>query len=413
MKKLLYLICTALLLCAMLLNVVSCNQKVSAANLTEGLARGTVTGKTADDAFIEAQMKFAVELFQKSAAESEYENTLISPLSVMVALAMTANGAEGLTEEEMEKVLGNGMSTEDLNAYLYEYVKNLSEEAVLANSIWFRSGEIDVKKDFLQANKDYYDAAVFEAPFDDSTVRDVNRWIEENTNGMIKKMLEKLDDDTVMLLINALTFEGEWATKYEKSDVHDHIFTALDGEEQTVDMMFSDEYQYLEDENAVGFIKNYKGGNYAFAALLPDENIAIDEYVSSLTAARLTEIFDHQMGTSVSVGIPQFSYEYDISMNDILKSMGMESAFDSRANLTDIGISPDGELYVGFVLHKTFIEVDTFGTKATAATIVGVNTECAPMEPEKEVILDRPFVYMIIDLDTNLPVFIGTMTSVK
>ena len=413
MKKLLYLICTALLLCAMLLNVVSCNQKVSAANLTEGLTRGTVTGKAADDAFIEAQMKFAVELFQKSAAESEYENTLISPLSVMVALAMTANGAEGVTEEEMEKVLGNGMSTEDLNAYLYEYVKNLSEEAVLANSIWFRSGEIDVKKDFLQTNKDYYDAAVFEAPFDDSTVRDVNRWIEDNTNGMIKKMLEKLDDDTVMLLINALAFEGEWAAKYEKSDVHDHIFTALDGEEQTVDMMFSDEYQYLEDENAVGFIKNYKGGNYAFAALLPDENIAIDEYVSSLTAARLTEIFDHQMGTSVSVGIPQFSYEYDISMNDILKSMGMESAFDSRANLTDIGISPDGELYVGFVLHKTFIEVDTFGTKAAAATIVGVNTECAPMEPEKEVILDRPFVYMIIDLDTNLPVFIGTMTSVK
>ena len=415
MKKLLYLICTALLLCAMLLNVVSCNQKVSAANLTEGLTRGTVTGKAADDAFIEAQMKFAVELFQKSAAESEYENTLISPLSVMVALAMTANGAEGVTEEEMEKVLGNGMSTEDLNAYLYEYVKNLSEEAVLANSIWFRSGEIDVKKDFLQANKDYYDSEIYAAPFNGETVEQINAWVKENTKGMIDSIINDLNNDAVMVLLNALAFEAEWLAPYMDYQVNDGIFTNLAGEAQNAEMMRSEEHIYLEDENATGFIKRYKGGNYAFAAILPNEDITLQEYVASLTTETLSEMLENKTYFDVVTEMPKFEYEYDLEMNRVLMSMGMESAFSGRdADFTAMGtpLNDRGNLHIGTVLHKTFISVDQLGTKAGAVTAVIMNATSASPSEIKTVILDRPFVYMILDLNTNLPIFIGTLTEI-
>ena len=289
MKKILTSLCSLMLVLLMLFNITSCND-LSAGNLTDGLTRGKAESKTADEKFLDAQFDFAAELFKACAAESEYKNTLISPLSVMTALAMTANGAGGLTEEEMETVLGGGMSMEELNAYLYAYNENLSEELVLANSIWFRQNALDINEIFLQTNKDYYDAEIYAAPFDTTTVKDINSWIRNKTKNRIDNMLDEIDADSVMMLINALTFDGEWMEKYEKNDVKDVIFTTLDGTEQNVKMMFSEEYKYVSDENAVGFIKNYKGGNYAFAALLPKETVHFSDYVDSLTGETLAGI---------------------------------------------------------------------------------------------------------------------------
>ena len=411
MKKICLSILSLLLVSVMLLHITGCSD-LTAGNLTDGLLRGKADGKTPDESFKAAQFDFAAELFKLCAADSGYENTLVSPISVMTALAMTANGANGLTEEETEAVLGGGMSTEDLNAYLYAYLENLSDEVSLANSIWFKENVLDVNEAFLQTNKDYYDAEIFAAPFDQTTTNDVNAWVKEKTKNRIKKILDEVEADSVMYLINALTFDGEWMEKYEKDDVYDRTFTALDGTEKTVSMMYSEEYTYLSDENAEGFIKKYKGGNYAFAALLPDKDIDFSEFVNSLTGEKLADILSEKQTRQVSVGIPEFSYEYDIEMNNALQAMGMESAFDRKtADFSDIGAA-DGNLYIGKVLHKTFIEVDTFGTKAAAVTLVDVKSESAPA-PELSVILDRPFVYMIIDTETDLPVFIGTMTNIK
>ncbi len=413
MKKLCLSLLSLLLVSVMLLNITGCGD-LSASNLTEGLFRGKAESKTPDIQFKLAQFNFAVDLFKRSAKESEYENTLISPISVMSALAMTANGANGLTEEEMEAVLGGGMSTEDLNAYLYAYLENLSDEVSLANSIWFKENAILVNETFLQTNKDYYDAEIFAAPFNKTTANDVNAWVKDKTKKRIQKIIDEIDADSVMYLINALTFDGEWMSKYEKEDVKDTVFTALDGEKQNVSMMYSTEYIYLSAKDAKGFIKNYKGGKYAFAALLPDEDIALSDYVQTLTGAKIAETLASKQTTSVSVGIPQFSYAYDIEMKEVLKAMGMSSAFDGdTADFTDIGTA-NGDLYIGQVIHKTFIEVDTFGTKAAAVTLVDMKEETASTELEytKKVILDRPFVYMIIDTETDLPIFIGTMTEI-
>lgn len=360
---------------------------------------------------------FAVRLLQNSMEEGE--NTLISPLSVLVALAMTVNGAEGETRTQMEEVLG--MSAEDLNTYVHAYMESLPEEEgyklSLANSIWFTDDEkFTVNEDFLQLNADYYGAGIYETPFDDSTRKDINLWVEENTDGMIKDILDKIPDEAVMYLVNALAFEAEWPKAYEKSDVREGIFTTEDGVEQVVELMHSSEYQYLEDENAKGFIKYYLDNKYAFAALLPDENVSVEEYVNSLTGERLHAMLSAPADISVTAAIPKFETEYDVEMSDVLKEMGMSLAFEPvLADFSNLGTDMVGNIFISRVLHKTFISVAEKGTKAGAATVVEMTDECAMVETvePKEVILDRPFVYMLIDCEHQIPFFIGTMMNVE
>ncbi len=410
MKKLCLSILSLLLIPAILFT--GCGD-LSASNLTEGLFRGKAESKTPDEQFRAAQLNFAAELFKLCAEESQYENTLISPISVMTALAMTANGANGLTEEEMEAVLGGGMSTEDLNAYLYAYLENLSEEVSLANSIWFRENGFDVNEAFLQTNKDYYDAEIYKEAFNETTIKKVNAWVDAKTKGMIPEIIDEINADTVMMLINALAFEAEWSDPYENHQCKDAIFTDLDGKRQDITMMYSSESRYLEDQNTVGFIKYYEGGKYAFAALLPDSDIDLSQYVRSLTGEKLAKLLEGKNGYTVNAALPKFEHDYSISMVNALQTLGMASAFTSSANFSDIGAD---DLYIGDVLHKTYISVDESGTRAAAVTEVTVQCTSATLidtSKIKNVILDRPFIYMIIDTETNLPVFIGTMTGIE
>ncbi len=416
MKNIVKILTSLLLLTSMLLSIVSCGT-VHAANLMDGVTAQAVTGKNADEKFISSQMDFAAELFRRAAAESDCENTLISPLSVMIALAMTANGADGETRMQMEEILGAGISLDELNEYLYRYLDTLPSsekyKVHLANSIWAREGKLEPQKNFLQINADYYGADVYKAPFDTSTVEDVNAWVKKHTGGMIDKIINEISPATVMYLINALSFDAEWAEKYEKSDVHDRTFTTLSGETQTVSMMYSEESKYIEDENTTGFIKDYADGKYSFVALLPDENVDFEEYVSSLTGEKISALMKNKQRTAVIAELPKFEYAYDISLVEILKTMGMTDAFDAtNADFSKIGKTVDGNpLYISEVLHRTFISVDTERTKAAAVTLVATD-ECTIAVITKSVILDRPFVYMIVENETELPIFIGTVTAI-
>ena len=417
-KKTFLVILSLILICSMAVNLTGCATKVQAADLMEGVKANTVTGKAADDAFAQSQMRLAVDLFQSSVLESRDENVLISPLSIQLALAMTANGADGNTKAEMEALLGGEISLEDLNEYLYSYVNNLSSaekyKLQIANSIWFRDdeGRLQVEKDFLQKNADYYGAQAYKAAFDDQTMKDINNWVKDHTDGMIDSILDQIDEDAVMYLINALVFDAEWQHVYDKSDVYKGKFTNIDGAEKQVDMMHSEETVYLQDENATGFMKPYSGSKYNFAVLLPNEGEDIYEYIAGLTGEELMETLSTPQLGMVMATLPKFSYEYELTMNDVLKELGMPSAFSgSTADFSKMAHSSRGNIYIGEVLHKTFISVDELGTKAGAVTKVQMNDECAVMS-EWVVTLNRPFIYMIIDNDTNLPVFIGTVMDV-
>ena len=430
MKKITLSLISALLLCAIAISFFGCNS-MEATDLMEGITPNptqqkpapkppAVSGdptdephtlKTADNA---AATDFALRLF--NASNEKGKNTLISPLSVLCALSMTANGAKGETREQMEATLG--MPIEELNLYISNYMNSLPNtekyKLHLANSIWFTDDErFTVNEDFLQINADYYGAGAYKAPFDDSTLEDINNWVKKETDGMIPKVLDEIPPEAVMYLVNALAFEAEWAEIYNEYAVSDGTFTKEDGTKQSVEFMYSDESTYLEDDKAIGFKKYYKDRKYAFVALLPNEGVSVDEYIASLDGESLNALLSNAKNTSVSAKMPKFETEYDVEMSKVLQSMGMIDAFDgNKADFSGIGTSSAGNLRINRVIHKTFISVAEKGTKAGASTVVEVTDESAPMEI-KSVFLDRPFVYMLVDCENNLPFFIGTMMDVE
>ncbi|MBO4872128.1 MAG: serpin family protein [Lachnospiraceae bacterium] len=396
--------------------------KAEAADLMERFTAESVAEAPADARFREDLFRFAAEIFtQIYSRDGGNKTTLISPLSILTALAMTANGAEEETLREMESVLcGAGLTLDDLNAYLHTYLNALpdSDEAsfAFANSIWFKDMEgFAVNKEFLQKNVNYYGAGVYKAPFDLTTVRDINQWVAAHTHDIIPSLLNDLDESARMVLINALVFEAKWASPFDSEyNVHPDSFTGLSGQTKTVDQMTAQERIYLSDATCRGFMKPYAGGSYRFVALLPEEGVDFNEFVLSLTGEKLSALLTQPKYEKVNIKLPKFSYDYDQSLVEALKALGMEQAFTDRAQFGGIGQSSrDAGFMISDVLHKTHIDVDNEGTRAAAVTAVMVVGATAVPRPEEihEVYLDRPFVYMIVDSENSLPLFIGTVTE--
>lgn len=378
-------------------------------DLTEGISKNESASKAPDDEFKAAASSFAAELFKEN--YSKGKTTLVSPLSVLTALALVQNGAQGNTLAQLEQALG-GLDRDTLNAYMRAYCDFLTEsdELKIANSVWTDSGA-EAKRAFLQKAVDSYSAQLFSAPLSDpKTVESINSWVKKNTDGMIPKIIEKADRYAVMMLVNAIAFDAKWETPYKRSDIERLEFTSYSGSKKKTDFMCSTENIYLKDGGAVGFMKPYKNGRFAFAALLPDENTGIDDYVASLSGDKLMKIFSSaKRGNEVNVKMPKFRAEYSTQLIDTLKKMGVKDAFDNKtADFSSLVENRDA--YIATVVHKTFIEVDEKGTRAAASTLVGADT-MSLMEPYS-VCLNRPFVYMIVDTETNLPLFIGVQTEI-
>ena len=352
---------------------------------------------------------FGAKLLQN---EMQEENPLVSPLSVASALSMTANGAVGETKTQMEQTLG--ADTGSLNACFSVLQASLENDKQLkaANSIWMKdTNTLHVEDAFLQQNADSYAAELYSAPFDDSTKTAINDWVSKQTDKMIPEILDEIPDGAVMYLVSALAFDAKWERPFKSYEVWEGTFTARGGQEQTGDFLHGAVGQYLSDEHAEGFLKPYADGKYAFAALLPDETTNIENYVNQLTGERLHAILASPIDESVEIALPKFKAEFSAELSENLKALGMTDAFDGvNADFTDLGTSDEGNIYISRVLHKTFMQVDEEGTKAAAATAVDATTESAALYPHS-VILNRPFVYMIVDLETGLPIFLGALTA--
>ena len=400
--------CAILCLC-LVLTFVMTPARVNAENLLDGYTPNSVFQRPSDFAFKSAQMDFALNLLKGS---YNGENTLVSPLSATLALSMLANGADGETLAQIEAVLCGGIPVENWNEYIKYYVNHLPSTNNVklhqANSIWYaNSPSLSLRPSFLQTVTNYYDAELYAAPFNDNTLAEINKWISNNTDGQIQNALDDLDG--VMCLINALVFDGKWMTPYEDDDIYDRPFHNADGTTTTVDMMFCELGQYLQSDSARGFIKVYDGGDYAFVAILPNEDLTLTEYLENLTADDLTQLLNSSRPAEVETGLPQFEYEFSIEMKDVLREMGITDAFDPTG--ADFSAMAE-DLYVESILQKTRITVDAKGTKAAAVTVVGPTFTALPTTVEP-IILDRPFLYMIVDTQTNLPIFIGTVTDLS
>lgn len=360
---------------------------------------------------------FGIRLLRQSMEEGK--NTLISPMSVLAALSMAANGAEGDTLTQMEAVLGQNV--EALNEWYEENMGKDSDHLRLSNALYIKDDpELTVQESFVRTIEQYYvgenyASDVMMTLFNEYTADGINQYIEDCTDGMIKNIVNEIPDEAVMYLVNALAFEARWANPYNEYAVRADVFTTEDGRKQTVELMYAEEYDvYIEDDLFTGFLKNYEGDRYIFAALLPKEGVSVEEAADSLSEATITDKLNSRWGGTVLTAMPKFQTEFDVNMNEVLQTMGMTDAFDpNKADFSSLAAYSGGNIFLNRVIHKTFISVGEQGTRAGAATVIEVAAEAAPPEESKEVILNRPFIYMIWDTETNTPIFMGTFMDAQ
>ena len=423
-KKLLRNIICLLMIFLMIFSLAACGETASGATELTGPSQVEETPFTIDTICpvgeYDGIFNLGVELFKKAAAasEDEEENVVFSPVSAMSLMASLSQAADGETLKQIEKAIGK--DDEFFTLLMDGYCRSLNADKETArvrsvNSFWMRDedGRLQVTDEFL-AKCRYLDTQVFAAPFDKSTVKDINRWCSDHTDGMIDEIVDRISPDAVAYLINALTYENRWLVPYEKEQLRTGIFTDASGNSQKAEFMYSDENRYFEDELAQGFIKPYKDG-FSFIAIRPRDGVTTDEYISRMTGEKLRKLINEPQQITVSVGIPEFSNEGFTDLMPVFESMGIKDIFDSvKADLSRMGTSSRGNIFIGAAFQKAFIEVNSDGTRAAAVSIAEAKDGCAMVDIPKTVILDKPFIYIIADDSRleGLPLFMSTVESI-
>lgn len=364
----------------------------------------------------EANTDFAFALFKAVNKEDSGINVFISPLSISTALSMTYQGAAGATREAMAKALKiSGLETGVLNeSYknLLRYLKKADSKLTLdiGNSVWIREG-MKIEKEFLDINKDIFDAYVTELDFSGNDAADnINKWISKATRGKITKMIESpIQSDIIMYLIIAIYFKGQWANKFDKAHTFSTQFHKDDGGTQTVMMMSRyDTADFAQDADYKAVRLPYGEGALAMYCILPPNGMDINTFAEAMDAEKWNRIKSSIRETKdLKVQIPRFDLEYGIkNLNDVLKSMGMEIAFSDEADFSGIGDS----IAISRVLHKAVIEVNEEGSTAAGVTVAEMKATAALLDPP-EFVADRPFMFLIADDETGSILFMGKLQS--
>ncbi len=371
----------------------------------------------AELALIEADNRFALKLFREIDAQAASDsNIFVSPLSVSMALGMTYNGAAGETQEAMAQTLEfQDLDLDDVNQGYRDLIDLLFDldpqiEWQLANSIWYRQGFF-VEPSFLDVNRTFFDARVEALDFGAPGAADVmNQWVSDGTNGRIEEIVEDpIDPLTVMFLINAIYFKGDWRHQFDKDLTRDAPFTLLDGTQITTRRMAHGEAvdARIAWDTSVSILEMPYGGDaFTMVVVLPHPDVSLQSVVDALDPEEWATWMTNLSEVNVVVEMPKFSFEYEIELKDVLTALGMGIAFDEMlADFTKI--NPSGELYISKVKHKTFVRVDEEGTEAAAVTsVVGGITSAPP-----QFIIDRPFLFAIRERLSGTILFMGKMVD--
>jgi serine protease inhibitor len=365
---------------------------------------------------VEADNTFGLNVFRALVEEAPQANVFISPLSISMALGMTLNGAAGETREAMQETLAlHGLTEAEINeAYreLKVILQNLDPQVRfdIANSIWYRTG-FAVEDDFLNKGREYFDAEIAELDFSRPDAPDIiNRWIEDATEGLIEEMIDSIGGDVVMYLINAIYFKGDWMYRFDEANTRDETFTSADGREVTVPMMRQqDRLSFASTNQFLAVDLPYGDSLYSMTVLLPREGTSTTEIIAGLDAAAWSDIDGELRVARVDLKMPRFELSYEEELNDVLRALGMDVAFDPpRADFTRI--NRDGGIYISMVKHAAHVRVDEEGTEAAAATVVEMERTSAPLV--HEVHLTRPFVFAIREHHSGSILFIGVANDV-
>ncbi len=357
--------------------------------------------------------QFAIDLFKTlNSSEEEDANIFISPFSISTALSMTMNGANGQTLSEMQDALRTGaLSLEELNlAYqvLLDVLPQLdpATQLKIANSIWYQNG-YPVRDEFLDVNREYYNSEVIPADFSAAGIIDeVNAWVAENTNNLITEALNELPPNVVMLLINAIYFQGSWQTEFEPDNTFAADFNGANGAVASELMHLPEaSLRYFENELMQAVDLPYGDSIYSMSVFLPKEGHDVQDIVNELSPSNWEAWLDQFQDTNIELMLPKFSMEYETKLKGTLPTMGMPTAFTDFADFSQM--VEGGGVKIDDVIHKAFIKVDEEGTEAAAVTVVIVVENSAPLLPQFKA--DHPFFFVIHDNKTNSILFMGRL----
>lgn len=360
--------------------------------------------------------EFAFKLFRRLNDAQPNANVFVSPLSVSFALGMAMNGAASTTFDQMRSTLGFGpLELDEINA---GYRGLLSLEGALdpsttfqiANSVWYRQ-TFAFNQSFIDGVREAFQAEVRASPFDVATVKQVNDWVSAKTKGKIPTIVDAISSQDVMFLINAIYFKGSWRNQFDPAETRDAPFHSIGGD-QTVKMMHR-----KDGAGTIGFGTTntatigeltYGNGAFIMTIVVPNQNGSLATLAAGLDTAAWTSLLEPVRERGYAVSLPKLRLSYERDLADDLKALGMQVPFQAgAADFTRM--SPAGkDLFIGFVKHKTFVDVNEEGTEAAAVTNVGIRVTSLP----PCLCVDRPFLFVIRERFSGTILFMGKIVRI-
>lgn len=342
----------------------------------------------------------------KETNKNKSSNYLISPYSIKTVLSIIKDGANNSSLKELNDVMGNFRRGNITS-------KNVVADAnLLLINKKYKDG---INKNYISKIEKSYDA---EIKYSNITPNNINKWVDNKTNHMIPTLVDSVNPETLIEVINAISMNASWDSEFDCKNTYISEFNTIDGSIINTIMMVSNDAQYIENDTAKGIIKkyktykndNHKKVNLDFVAIMPNDGI--DSYIENFNSEEFRNLLstkDKYKNEDVSLKLPRFKYNYDFNnLKDILINMGIKSIFDSSADLSKMTESNSKDLYVSSINHKSYIEVNEKGTKASAATNASINkmaSEDVPIDIE----FDKPFIYIIKQSNSDDILFFGVV----
>lgn len=379
----------------------------------------SITDTQAVQALVLGNNEFALDLYKEICDVQESDNIFFSPYSISSALGMTYAGARGQTAVEMAEVLCFTLPVEATNRAFHSLTETLSAGDLsgaefgypftlsISNGLWVQDG-FNLLDEYVTEVTRYYSAAVRNLDFannSEGSRETINEWVSESTLDKIQNLIPPgiLSSDTRVVLTNAVYFKASWRNPFDERSTEDAPFVLADGSIIDVPMMNqTDFFRYVATEGCKAVELDYAEGNASMLIVLPDEDM--EEFQQEFNADMLETIRRRLGPCRVSISMPGFEFTRSIQLSQMLKTLGMESAFGGAADFS--GFTGNRDLFISEVLHKAFVKVDETGTEAAAATAVVMGITAMPPEPVR-MNIDRPFMFFILDRESGSIVFMG------
>ena len=410
----------------LVLPIVACAQPAAAGLEISDKPRVTspVVSPTDQVSLVDGDSAFAFELYQS--LKEKDGNLFYSPHSISLALAMTYAGARSETAQQMADTLHFTLPQERLHPAFNSLALELGKRGQgaqgkdgegfrlnIVNAIWGQDG-YNFQPAFLDVLAENYGAGLRIMDFIKETEKSritINQWVSDQTEDRIKDLIPQgaINELTRLVLTNAVYFNAAWQHQFNKNQTEDGQFHLLDGKQVTVPMMKQTEsFGFAKGAGYQAIELPYDGNELSMVILLPEDG-QFKAFEEDLQTQQVSDIINSLRGSRVDLTMPRFEFDSEFSLKDTLAKMGMPVAFTDSADFS--GMTGKRELSISDVIHKAFVSVDETGTEAAAATAVIVGVTSAPVEPPVELTIDRPFIFLIRDIETGAIIFVGRVLN--